>query len=484
MALSFPVPARKSRIAARSAGALLKLNLDPLRLLLALLMLLVVGRVQQHWRIIAMFRPALLLAALTMIYAFMNPRKLAPEGLFRTWPARVVAALGIWACLSAPFGLSLGGAARFILEDYSKTLIFCFLLIVAIRSSQDLYTFVWSYVVSCAILVYFSVFVFGLHKASGSFATRLSSGYTWDPNDLGLVLLIGLAMSLLVFQTSRGRLRLFAGGTIVGIGVALARSGSRGAFLGLVAFGIALLVMLNAIPLVKRLAFMLVTVVALAVAAPAGYWEQMETVFHPKADYNYTSMEGRRQLWTRGMGYLWSSPIFGIGIHNFWRAECIEGDKTKDTALGHGIRCTPPHNSYVEAAAETGLPGIAMWLSLVFGGIIAMLRLRRRLPRAWLKGDDEERFLYLASMYVPLAMIGFAVTSFFLSFAWVDMLYILAAFMSGLYVCVGRKLQDSGGRGPAVVAPRRVRRRGDPVAPRFIAPPEPVVTRGGPEAGT
>ena len=111
-----------------------------------------------------------------------------------------------------------------------------------------------------------------------------------------------------------------------------------------------------------------------------------------------------------------------------------------------------------------------------------MFRLRRRLPRAWLKGDAEERFLYLASMYFPLAMIGFAVTSFFLSFAWLDMLYILAAFMSGLYICVGRKLQSSKGRGPTVVAPRRGRRRGDPVAPRFIAAPGPVVTPSPPEA--
>jgi O-antigen ligase len=482
VAVSVSKRAEKSRAAAHRAGASLKLNFDPLRLFLALLMLLVVGRVQQHWRIIAVFRPALVLAGFTMIYAFMNPRKLAPEGLFRTWPARLVAALGIWACLSAPFGISLGGSGRFILEDYSKTLIFCFLLIAAIRDARDLYTFVWSYVVSCAILVWFSIFVFGLHKTSGSSLARLSSGYTWDPNDLGLVLLIGLALSLLAFQTSRGQLRVLAGATIVGIGVALARSGSRGAFLGLAVFGIFLLVMLNAIPLVKRVGFMLATAIALAIAAPPGYWEQMQTLFHPKSDYNYTALNGRREVWTRGMGYLWGSPVFGLGIHNFWRAECIEGDKAKDAQLGHGIRCTPPHNSYLEAAVETGLPGIAMWASLVWGGIIAMFRLRRRLPRAWLKGDDEERFLYLASMYLPLAMIGFAVTSFFLSFAWVDMLYILAAFMSGLYICVGRKLQSAGGRGSTVVARRRGRRRGDPVAPRFLTAPGPVVIPGPPEA--
>jgi len=191
-----------------------------MRLFLVLLMVVAVGRIQQHWRVIAMFRPALLLAVLTAVYALMNPKKLALEGLFRTWPARLVAALAIWACVSAPFGRSLGGSAKFLIEDYSKTVIFCFLLIAAIRCTRDLYTFVWSYVVSSAILVYFSIFVFSLKKESGSYAARISRGYTWDSNDLGLLLLVGLALTLLLFQTSRGRMRLFAGATIVGIGVA------------------------------------------------------------------------------------------------------------------------------------------------------------------------------------------------------------------------------------------------------------------------
>ena len=55
-------------------------------------------------------------------------------------------------------------------------------------------------------------------------------------------------------------------------------------------------------------------------------------------------------------------------------------------------------------------------------------------------GDPEQRFMYLASMYLALAMVGFAVTAFFLTFAWLDMVYFIAAMMGGLYVCVARRL--------------------------------------------
>ena len=61
-----------------------------------------------------------------------------------------------------------------------------------------------------------------------------------------------------------------------------------------------------------------------------------------------------------------------------------------------------------------GIPGLVLWCSLVFGGMVSCVRLRRRLPRAWLKGDAEERFLYQATLYLQLAFIGFAVCALLL----------------------------------------------------------------------
>jgi len=254
------------------------------------------------------------------------------------------------------------------------------------------------------------------------------------------VILIGLALSLLTYNVSQKQGKILSVLTMLGIGGALARSGSRGAFVGLVGMGIALLVMLRSVPLSKRLGFMFATLLGLAIAAPPGYWKQMQTIASPTKDYNWDAVDGRRAVAERGLGYMLGYPIFGLGINNFWRAECFMSEKAVNRVLGHGIRCTPPHNSYVQAGAETGFPGFFLWVWLVFSGIVGTNRLRRRLPKSWEHGDPEQRLLYLSSLYLPLAMTGFAVTSFFLTFAWVDMVYMVTAMITGLYACVEARL--------------------------------------------
>jgi O-antigen ligase len=454
---------------ATAGGRHLKVELDPFRVCIFALMLLNVGRIHQHFPFLAALRPALVLVVLTAVYAMFQPRFIRAENVFAAWMPKAFLALGILACAGAPFGLSLGGSGRFILEDYSKVLVFAFLLVIAIRRTADLFTLVWAYVLSAGILVWMSMFVFGLQRGGGA-AARLSNLYTFDANDVGLVLIVGLALTILTFQTSSRRGKVVSGVVLAGIGATIARTGSRGAFLGLLACGLVLLFALHSVSLVKRLGFVAVTIVALLIAAPEGYWEQMRTLTNPTADYNWDSKEGRKQVAARGIDYMLTHPIFGLGINNFWRAECIESEKARSHLIGTGIRCTPPHNSYVQAGAELGIPGLILWSSLVFGGIGWMVRLRRRVPKAWARGDPEERFLYLAPLYLMLAMIGFAVTSFFLTFAWEDIVYIIGALMTGLYISIRDKLRRKGAQPASPARPTR-RRRGAPVEPRFIAAP-------------
>jgi ABC-type multidrug transport system permease subunit len=87
-----------------------------------------------------------------------------------------------------------------------------------------------------------------------------------------------------------------------------------------------------------------------------------------------------------------------------------------------------------------GVPGLLLFSTLIFGGIISMRRLRRRLPPSWADGDAEQRFLYQATVYLPVSFVGFAVSSFFVSFAYSDPIYYLAAMVVGVYVSVERKL--------------------------------------------
>ena len=414
----------------------LRIIRDPLRVALCVTTILTVSRVHQHYQFLAQIRPVLVFVLVAAAYACLNPRSLSHANVLALWPMRLVAILGVLACGSAVFGISLGATASFILDSYSKTLIYAFLVAVSIRHVRDLYTFVWAYVISCAILVFFSLFVFGITQSAGSYVSRLDHLHTYDSNDLGVVLIIGLALTLLLLGVERGKQRLFLLLNLVGIAAAIARSGSRGGFIGLVVVGVAALVLVNNVSLIARLSVVVAAALALMLGSSPGYWKQMGTVLEPKEDYNYSSRDGRKQLVKRGLGYMSAYPVFGLGINNFPRAECTISPKIETTDRSGPIRCTAAHNSYVQAGAELGVPGLITWGSLVIGGIVAMLRLRRQLPQSWRRGRDAERFMYGATTFFPLAMIGFAVTSFFVSFAWMDPIYLMAAFISGWYVAL------------------------------------------------
>lgn len=416
---------------------------DPLRVLVFLLTVLTISRAHQHYPILAKLRPALLLIIASIGYAFLNPRSLTRRNVLEHWPMLLVAVLAILSCFSVAFGISLGGSASFILASYSKTVAYAFLLAISIRHARDLFTFVWAYVIACAILAYFSLFVFGLSSGGGSDLARLGELYTYDSNDLGVVMMIGFPLTLLLLTVERGAKRWLLLIIVIGISASIARSGSRGGFLGFATVCGAGVFLINNVSPARRLSVLTAALLVLAVGAPPGYWKQMGTIMDPTEDYNYSSAEGRRALWKRGFGYMNSYPAFGLGIGNFGRAECTIS--TKALARTNGpMKCSAPHNSYLQAGTELGPAGLLIWSALVIGGIVGPIRLRRRLPKWWRTGTPTEQFIYSATTFFSLAMIGFAVTSFFVSFAWMDPIYVMAALLTGLYLATREYWAEAG----------------------------------------
>ena len=428
-------------------------------MMLCLLTIVTISRVHQHWPVLEKVRPALVLAIISVGYAYLNPRYLTRANPLRLWPMRLVAILGFLACCSTAFGISLGGSATFILNSYAKTLVYAFLIAVSIRHVRDLFTFVWAYVISCGILAFFSLFVFGIARASGSYVTRLNGLDTYDSNDLGVVLMVGFPLTLLLLSVQRGPKRLLLLLILIGISATMARSGSRGGFLGFIAVGAAALVLVKGVSPARRLVVFVAALLALAIGAPPGYWKQMGTILSPKEDYNYTEIDGRKAVMERGIGYLKQYPVFGLGIDNFARAECTISPKLASLRMNGPMRCTPPHNSHLQAGAELGVPGLVVWISLIAVGIFSPLRLRRRLPKSWRRGTESERFIYGATNFLPVSMVGFAVTSFFVSFAWMDPVYVMAAFLTGLYTATRVQMEqgsrDSYGAVSRALSPTR-----------------------------
>jgi O-antigen ligase len=418
------------------------LELDPLRLSMWGMFLLTIGGIHLYFLFLKPLRPALSLAVCATIYAFLQPRQLGDGRALRTWPARVVAALVAIALLSIPFGLSIGQSGTYVIEEYSKVVLFWVLLTVAIRHERDLAFFMWAFVLAAAFMCWNAIFVVGVTEQFGSHSARLDDGAMgmYDPNDMGVILTIAIPLILLLVRNAGRMTKLFGVAVLLAIGWTVALSGSRGSFIGMITVFTIILFALREVSVFRRVGAIVVIAGGLFFAAPEGYWKQMGTMLEPSADYNLTDQDGRVQVWKRGVGYMLRYPAFGVGIGNFGRAEGTISEKAKQTEDGMGLIFTAAHNSFVQVGAEIGLAGLILWSSLSVGGIIGMINLRRRLPRSWATGTSEERFIHGATIYLPIALVGFIVTCSFVSFAFMDPIYILTAFMAGLYACVDRRL--------------------------------------------
>jgi O-antigen ligase len=347
---------------------------DFYRFMLLLLIVVIFTRVHVYLGLAAL-RPALLLAITCGAWAILKPSSINLRAL-RTWPAVTMGLLGAMACLSVPFGMSIGGSAAFIFSTYAKTLLFGFLVLVSIRNTRDLRFLAWAFSLTCGLLAVVALFVARISKTTGMM--------TYDANDVGLILTVGIPVTLICYYTSEGRLRLLAIATLVGIGATLAVSQSRGGFIGLAVVLLALLAVSKE-PLAKKVAAVAVVAGAVVLFAPSGYWELMSSMVRPTEDYNWTAEYGRRNVWRRGVEYMLDNPASGIGVGNFPRAE----GTISDVAQGfmdpktQRIKWSAAHNSFIQIGAEMGLPGLALFCTLVFGGIVSLGRLRRRLPGHW-----------------------------------------------------------------------------------------------------
>lgn len=399
-----------------------------------------ISRAHQVYGFIGKLRPALLVFGFLVVYAFLYPGTLDQRALFRSWPTKAIVGLAFCACMSIPLGISMGASGKFFLEEYSRELILVAIFVMCIRTIAELRIYIWAYVGSCLFWAYMGIFRLGSIPTATGLA-RLNASYTYDANDLGLVIAIGIALSMLMMTTARGwRPKLIALATALGGAATVALTGSRGGFLGLAIILLALLLLVNQVRVIKRIAVLAAAIAVLAISAPEGYWEQMSTILHPSEDYNVKSKTGRVEILKRGLGYVALYPIFGVGINNFPRAEGTISELAANHRPGTPLRYIAPHNTFLQVAAEMGVPALLLWISIIGYGTLGLLSVRRRMPVTWRTGGGDRSFLYGACTFIPVAYIGFSVTSFFVSFAYLSPFYILTTFSAAAGFFARREL--------------------------------------------
>lgn len=306
---------------------------------------------------------------------------------------RVLAAFLAVAVLS---GISSGGNTMW-LTKYFSMLIFFPIVLAAVRTEADLERVLKAVMISLLL-----AFAYSLRQLARFGGSRLGDGLT-DPNYYASWIILALPLAFMAARSEPvGWKRMLwntAGGLFI---VNILMTASRGAFLGLVA---TLGMLVYHLRPRRRLLMATAAAGALVIAVLtssstltnrlfAGFDEESQLSSVRASDAN------RLALFYGGLRMIAEHPILGVGLGSFARLSPQYTEIDRDKIA---------HNTYIEIAAELGIPVLLLFLGLLHGvarslkrsGEIAAATGRERL-RDWTLG-------------LRIGLIGYMIPAIFLS---------------------------------------------------------------------
>ena len=418
-----------------------------------------VGRLHELFPVFWPLKPALVSSLLAVGLYLMQQH--GPRRIYwlRAATTTYVLLLLLWAALSVPGALHQGVAFRMVTDGFIKTVLMYLVIIGSGRGFRDVEQLAFAYLAAATV---FAATVLARFQVSDS-SWRLGHLYfTYDANDFATFAVSAIPLAL-YFTLAERRLsrRLLGASGIATLVVAFVWSGSRGGFLAMLAMAAFLLFRYTMLRARWRILGTAVIAAIFVTTASDRYWTQMGTILKPSEDYNLTVENGRERIWRRGAGYMLSHPLFGVGADNFGVAEGTISYLARLQERGIGVRWNAPHNSFLQAGAELGIPGLFFLLAVVG----TAFRSLGRVERLGVVSSRHQRGPPALAQSLKTSLVGFVVGAFFLSLAYSEMLYALVA----LAVALGKVMsfdehvaRGSSWYGTNAAQPRYLRSIGDP----------------------
>lgn len=297
---------------------------------------------------------------------------LQPGKLRISMPVGFFGAFVLWAFL-ASYASPYPEVARDRVVDYLKLLVIMLVIVNALRTEGQL-RFYMMFFLACFILYPVRGTLMGGDTQFGRAIWNFIYGNSNDLATLSL-LTLGIALGFMFARPIPMVVRAGAGISAMLLLVVILLTQSRGAFLGLLAgMGPALLWMGLKRP-VRLLVTAGILALVIALVVPASVWERLagiekltnkETI--ADADEEGSAAE-RFEIQKVGWRIFVDHPVFGIGLGAYPLANAMYAPQIgrKDT-----------HNTYLNLAAEVGLPGVIIWLTC-FGSVLWYAYRSRRL---------------------------------------------------------------------------------------------------------
>jgi O-antigen ligase len=163
---------------------------------------------------------------------------------------------------------------------------------------------------------------------------------------------------------------------------------------------------------------MVVALVAVAYVMPTSVWERLagirqltSTATIADADPEGSAKE-RFEIQKTAWRIFVDHPVFGVGLGAYSVENAIYSP-----ALGR----KDTHNTYLALATELGLPGLLLWLVMIF------VAFRSNIANKRLLADQD---IYVARSWISRALFGFLVAGIFGSYSALNILYLVLGIMS------------------------------------------------------
>jgi putative inorganic carbon (hco3(-)) transporter len=350
-------------------------------------------------------RPGLLLAGLAFLVWLANNNKGIRSLQRLKQPLGYLALfIVVWAGASVPVALYGTYALTYYLTHFASVVVLFLLVAAAVRDIHDVRRFLLLYAIGALVFAFFATTP-GVFRAIGAGGL--------DPNDSAMLLVAGILPVLYFFLRARRILvkALFAVGFFMCCS-AIVLSGSRGGFLALLALVVYIVFFYKAVSPRLRLTIVAVLSAGVIATASGDFWDRMRTITD-QDDYNHHEIAGRKQLWTRGLGYMFQRPVLGVGLHNFSVAESRHPVIVRTIEGGRGVKYGVAHSMWVESGAELGIPGFLAFIGL-FVLSIRYLYSYARLARRSRAPPELRRAGEIAATLIGI-LVALAVAGTFLS---------------------------------------------------------------------
>jgi O-antigen ligase len=246
-----------------------------------------------------------------------------------------------------------------------------------------------------------------------------------NTNDLAALTLLALGAAVAVYLSEGDRrIRFAAFASSLTFAAIVLMTQSRGALVALAVF--ALLSVRGQQRKLRSMLFLAVCVSVVVAVAPSGVWERARgLVFVADLERlelvdEEQSAEQRWEIWKVAANIISDHPVQGIGLGAYPEAHHLYA-LNRGKRIAYGKRDT--HSTYLNVAAEAGLPGLALFLSMFITLFVRAERVRRSIK-------DSAPFEANRLWFLQLGLGAYLIAGIWGSFPQLAFLHVFAATLA------------------------------------------------------